>query len=207
MLPKLLNLEYKRKTAILNAALKEFAAKGFDDASTNVIAKESGISKGLMFHYVNSKKDLFLFLYDYCNDIVNKEYVDLINFNELDIFEKLRQSYLLQIELLQKHPCIFEFIKMSATTKSEDINKELMKRESEKLSRCQETMFTKIDESKFREGLNVEKSKQFILWANVGFTNQMLTEIRNAEMTELNYDGLIEKLDDYLNELRKIFYQ
>src|SRR5699024_3499588 len=127
--------------------------------------------------------------------------------NELDIFEKLRQSYLLQIELLQKHPWIFEFIKISATTKSDDINQELENRENEKLSRCQETMFTKIDESKFREGLNVEKSKQFILWANVGFTNQMLKDIRNEEMTELNYDEMVEKLDDYLNELRKIFYQ
>ncbi|ADY55173.1 regulatory protein TetR [Syntrophobotulus glycolicus DSM 8271] len=47
-----------RRNAILNAAFKEFAERGFDEASTNVIAKESGISKGLMFHYVNSKKDL-----------------------------------------------------------------------------------------------------------------------------------------------------
>src|SRR5690554_5882069 len=132
MLLKISNLESKRKDVILNAALKEFATKGFDDASTNVIAKESGISKGLMFHYINSKKDLFLFLYDYCTDMINKEYLDLMNFDEKDIFEKLRQSYLLQIELLQKHPWIFEFIKITATTKSDEINKELEGRVNEK---------------------------------------------------------------------------
>lgn len=72
MFSKLLNLEPERRNAILNAALKEFAIKGFDDASTNVIAKEAGISKPLMFHYVNNKKDFFFFLYDYCMEILEK---------------------------------------------------------------------------------------------------------------------------------------
>lgn len=207
MLSKILNLEFKRRNAILNAALKEFATKGFDEASTNVIAKESGISKGLMFHYVNSKKDLFLFLYDYCTDMINKEYFDLMNFNEKDIFERLRQSYFLQLELLQQHPWIFEFNKLTVITKSDEINKELEERLKRKRSLCYETMFALIDETKFREGPDIEKCKQFIFWANIGFTNQMLEDIRNLEINELDYDKIIVELDDYLNELRKIFYK
>lgn len=207
MLSKIKNLESKRRDAILNAAFKEFATRGFDAASTNVIAKESGISKGLMFHYVNSKKDLFLFLYDYCTDMINKEYFDLMNFNEKDILERLRQSYLIQLELLQKHPWIFEFNKITDITKSDEINKELEERLKGKQSLCYETMFDLIDESKFREGLDVERCKQLIFWANIGFTNQMLEDIRNSEINELDYDKIIAKLDDYLNELRKIFYK
>ncbi|TEB08594.1 HTH-type transcriptional repressor KstR2 [Pelotomaculum schinkii] len=206
MLSKILNLESKRRNAILNAALKEFATKGFDEASTNVIAKESGISKGLMFHYVNSKKDLFLFLYDYCSDMINKEYFDLMNFNEKDIFERLRQSYLLQLELLQQHPWIFEFNKITAT-KSDEINKELEERHKGKQSLCYETMFGSIDESKFREDLDIERCKQLIFWVNIGFTNQMLEDIRNLEINELDYDKIIAKLDGYFNELRKLFYK
>lgn len=207
MFSKILNLESKRRDAILNAALKEFATKGFDEASTNVIAKESGISKGLMFHYVNSKKDLFLFLYDYCTDMINKEYFDLMNFDEKDIFERLRQSYLLQLELLQKHPWIFEFNKLTAITKSDEINKELEERLKGKRSLCYETMFGFLDESKFREGLDIEKCKQLIFWANIGFTNQILEDIRNSEINELDYDKIIESLDGFFNELRKVFYK
>ncbi len=203
---KMLNLESKRRDAILNAALKEFALKGFDDASTNTIAKESGISKGLMFHYVNSKKDLFLFLYDYCTEMINKEYVDLMNFDERDIFERLRQSYLLQWELLQKHPWIFEFNQLS-TTKSDEINKEMDERRKGKQLLCYENMFDSIDESSFREGLDIERCKQLIFWANVGFTNEILEEIRNSNKNELDYNMIIAKLDGYLNELRKIFYK
>ena len=53
---KLLNMEPQRRDAVLNAALKEFSSQGYDKASTNIIAKEAGISKALIFHYVNSKQ-------------------------------------------------------------------------------------------------------------------------------------------------------
>ncbi|TQS74717.1 TetR/AcrR family transcriptional regulator [Ornithinibacillus gellani] len=204
---KIMNLEPKRRDVILNAALKEFSMKGFDAASTNVIAKEAGISKGLMFHYINSKSDLFLFLYDYCADRIKKEYLDVINVKEKDIFARLRQSYLLQIELLQQHPWMFDFIKISDRTNSDEINKKLEKRVNEKLSRCQEELFEIVDETKFREGLNLERCKQLIFWANVGFTNQILEDIRNLEITDLDYNKLLADLDGYLHELKKIFYK
>src|SRR5690625_127103 len=98
VLPKVSNLESKRKDGILNAALKEFATKGFDDASTNVIAKESGISKGLLFHYVNSKKDLFLFLYDYCTDMITKTSFKLRILMKKIIFKKTIKYYLFQLD-------------------------------------------------------------------------------------------------------------
>jgi hypothetical protein len=159
-----------------------------------------------MFHYVNNKKDLFLFLYDFCTEMINKEYFDLMNFGEKDIFERLRQSYLLQLELLQKHPWIFEFNKISVITRSDEINKELEERQKGRQSLCYETMFHSIDESRFREDLDIERCKQLIFWANIGFTNQILEDIRNSRRNELDYDEIVAQLDGYFNELRKIFY-
>lgn len=46
----------KKKDQIAASALKEFAEKGFEQASTNTICKEAGVSKGLLFHYFGSKK-------------------------------------------------------------------------------------------------------------------------------------------------------
>lgn len=200
-------MEQKRRDAILNAALKEFATKGFDEASTNVIAKEAGISKGLMFHYVNSKKDFFLFLCDYCSKIVKQEYIDLINFNENDLLERLRQSYVLQLELLHKYPWILKFTRITADEKSHEVRKELDEILKGTQPICYETLFGIIDESRFREGLDIERCKRLIFWANVGFANQILEDIRNSEISELDYDKITEELDGYLNELRKSFYK
>ncbi|MFT8318910.1 MAG: TetR/AcrR family transcriptional regulator [Sporolactobacillus sp.] len=48
-----------KEKAILTAALHEFAAKDFESASTNQIAKTAGVSKGLVFHYYESKEKLY----------------------------------------------------------------------------------------------------------------------------------------------------
>jgi len=203
---KLLDLEPQRRDAILNAALNEFVLRGFDNASTNVIAKDAGISKALMFHYVNNKQELFLCVYDYFTELLNKEYFMKMNFKETDIFERLRQSYLLQIELLKQHPWIFEFNKLSSPTNSDEVNKELENRSNKKQSSCDHQIFDMIDVSKFRLGLDIEKCKQFILWANIGFTNQILEDIRKSEASSLDYERIVSTLDEYFDELRKVFY-
>ncbi len=199
---KLLELDVKRRDAILNAALKEFCLRGYDNASTNVIAKDAGISKALMFHYVSSKQELFLAVYDYFTELMQKKYFELMDYEQGDIFDKLHQSYVLQIALIEKYPWITEFSKLSSITNSDEINKELKIRV--KHLDCYPKLFDEIDVSKFRAGLDIEICKQFILWANIGFTNQLLEEIR-SNGTNASSD-ILKRLDSYFNELKKIFY-
>lgn len=203
---KLLDLNIERRDAILNSALKEFALRGFDDASTNVIAKEAGISKALMFHYVSNKQELFLVVYDFFSDLIKKDYFELMNYDEKDIFNRLRQSYILQIKLMEKYPWILEFSKLSAVTQSSEINKEIKKREQEEYANCYPKLFDDIDTSQFRKDLDIDKCKQIIFWSNIGFTNQVLDEIRNTQNTDVNTKLIINKLDNYFDEFRKIFY-
>ena len=49
-----------RKNRLLEIAIDEFAAKGFKNANINVIAKNAGISIGLMYKYFATKDDLFI---------------------------------------------------------------------------------------------------------------------------------------------------
>lgn len=203
---KLLDLEPQRRDAILNAALQEFALRGFDNASTNRIAKEAGISKALMFHYINSKQELFLFVYDYFTELLDKEYFTKMDFSEKDIFDRLHQFYLLQIDLIKQYPWIFELSKLSIMTKSDEVNKALENRANKKQSSCDHQIFDMIDVSKFKAGLNIDKCKQFIFWSNIGFTNQILDDIRNSQTSNPDYEHIIATLDEYFGELRKIFY-
>ena len=200
----ILELDSQRRDAILNAALKEFSLQGYDNASTNVIAKEAGISKALMFHYVGSKQELFLVVYDFFSDLMKKEYFDLMNYDEKDIFDRLRHSYALQIVLLEKYPWITEIGNLSRITNSEEINRELKKRVEHTC--CYPKLFDGVDTTKFRKGLDIEICKQFILWVNIGFTNQLLDEIRTDETKTIDAYILLQKLDGYLDELKKVFY-
>jgi len=202
-----MSLETERRDAIMNAALREFASKGFDEASTNVIAKESGISKPLMFHYVNNKKDFFIFLYDYCLDIVNQEYFDQINSHEKDIFERLRQTCLLKIQLLKKYPWIFDFIRVAVFTDSEVVKEEVEKRRKMVEASSFERFYGDIDTSGFRSGLDIEKAKQLIFWAVSGYANQILEQFKSLDIKEFDFDKIRTEFDGYLDELRKTYYK
>lgn len=48
------------KERILNVAIEEFAQNGYRGASTNVICKKADISKGLLYHYYNSKEKMYI---------------------------------------------------------------------------------------------------------------------------------------------------
>lgn len=206
MSTKLLDLNAERRDAILNSALKEFTSKGFDNASTNVIAKEAGISKALMFHYVSNKQELFLVVYDFFSNLLKKDYFELMNYDEKDIFNRLRQSNILQIKLMEKYPWILEYSKLSSVTHSSEINREIEKKKQEEYANCYPKLFDDIDISQFRKELDIEKCKQIIFWSNIGFTNQVLDEIRNTQNSSLNSKLIINKLDNYFDEFKKIFY-
>ncbi|WP_200798708.1 TetR/AcrR family transcriptional regulator [Bacillus tuaregi] len=192
---------------ILNAALKEFASKGFDDASTNVMAKESGISKPLMFHYVNNKKDFFLFLYDYCLEILEREYFDRVNVHEKDIFERLRETCLLKIQVMQKYPWIFDFIKVAVFTDSKVVKDDLEKRRKRVEASSFERFYGDIDTSRFRSELDMEKAKQLIFWAVGGYAGQILEQFKSSDTLEFDFEKIRTEFDGYLDELRKTYYK
>ena len=57
--PRFAKLPPAQQQAILRAALDEFAAHGFHDASLNRVIEAAGISKGSMYYYFDGKEDLY----------------------------------------------------------------------------------------------------------------------------------------------------
>lgn len=66
------NVSDEKRRRIVDAALQEFAAHSFNEASTNRIIKNAGIPKGSFYQYFKNKEDLYL----YFLDEVSKEFTD-----------------------------------------------------------------------------------------------------------------------------------
>ncbi|MBN2117768.1 MAG: TetR/AcrR family transcriptional regulator [Anaerolineales bacterium] len=56
------NLPQEKRETIINAAVEEFAEYGLENASTNRIVENSGISKGSFYQYFEDKEDVFTYL-------------------------------------------------------------------------------------------------------------------------------------------------
>ena len=92
---------------ILMTALKAFAEKGYAATSISYIAKEAGISKGLTYHYFNSKEDLLHGIFHYLNSF-SGEAIDLLKNKSPQ--EQLRLTVEMTFEYIQKNPELVRFM-------------------------------------------------------------------------------------------------
>lgn len=58
------NIPREKRARVIDAATKEFAKKGYHDASVGSIAAKAGISVGAIYKYFENKQDLFLTIID-----------------------------------------------------------------------------------------------------------------------------------------------
>ena len=65
-----------RKNQILNAAFEVFVKKGYAKTTMDDIVESSKLSKGALYHYYKSKKELFLSLIDHWEIYTFKDFYD-----------------------------------------------------------------------------------------------------------------------------------
>jgi AcrR family transcriptional regulator len=63
--------EPERRLALLKAAFREVAEKGFSDVTLDDIARRAGVSKGVTLYYFDSKEDLFRQLFAWLIDSIH----------------------------------------------------------------------------------------------------------------------------------------
>ena len=95
---KFFDLKKEKQDRMINAALKIFAIRGYRHASTDDIVREAAVSKGLLFHYFESKLGVYTFIYDYSVRYMILELRSTVDPGEKDLFEVMKQ-----IELARVH--------------------------------------------------------------------------------------------------------
>jgi len=204
---KFLNLDKEKQERILNAAMKEFAHKGYDNASTNEIVKEANIGKGMLFHYFNSKKELFLFLYDYTLDVLMNEFYGKIDLSERDVLKRLRQFLSCQYFLVDKHPDMFDFIKMANTEKAEEVKEYLDARNNGHQEYSYGKVIENMDTSRFKDNIDIDSAINVILWTLQGISEKEKEKARTLSLADLNYNEILAEVDAYIDLFRNTFYK
>lgn len=200
-------LDKEKQGRILNAAIQEFARKGFENASTNEMVKEAGISKGLLFHYFKSKKQLFLFLFDYFIDVITNEFYQKVDLSETDFFERIKQASFIKMELLKKFPDIFHFLETAYMEDSAALKMELDERKKELTAVNMNKIFEGINFSKFRDDVDVLKAVKIITWTFESLGNEEVQRVKALNLPEIDYKLIFAEVNEYTEFLKKCFYK
>lgn len=204
---KFFNLEKEKQDRIINAAIKEFAQKGYDSASTNEIVKEAGISKGLLFHYFKNKKQLFFFLFDYCYNVVADEFYKKVDLTERDFFKRIRQAVQIKMELQTQYPEILTFIQEAMIQDSAEIKVEFDKKIQELNAVNINIIYEGIDLSKFRDDVDVQKILKIISWTFEKMSDEELLKAKMVPDHKIDYDKIYIEAEEYFEIFIKAFYK
>jgi len=135
-----MSMDEEKRERIINAAMKEFM-NGYKAASTDIITRDAGISKGLLFHYFGTKERLFVFLLSYASDMMQAKYFDLIDLTNADIIDNLWHLSQLKQNLMKQYPTIFEFLISAHTSETNDTAKMYMEQFSTTQAQIMEGVF------------------------------------------------------------------
>lgn len=204
---KFFNVEPEKQDRIINAAIKEFAQKGYDKASTNEIVKEAEISKGLLFHYFKNKKQLFLFLVDYCYETIAEEFYQKFPFDEVDFFNRMRQSVIIKMELSERYPDIFKFIQEAFMDDAAEIKPEMEKKLREMTDLNVNKIYEGVDYSKFRDDVDLQKILKIITWTFEKMSDEELTKAKLIPGHEMDYKKIYNEVEEYFEILKTCFYK
>ncbi|MCM1091607.1 MAG: TetR/AcrR family transcriptional regulator [Butyrivibrio sp.] len=157
---KFFDLKKEKQDRMINAALKVFALNGYRHASTDEIVREAGISKGLLFHYFESKLGVYRFVYDYSVRYMVLE-LGNVSADETDLFELLRQVEAARMRAMREYPYMQLFLNRSM---SENVSEALLAVEEKRdtLLETYESIYARADSGGFPAGVEGDKLRNML---------------------------------------------
>lgn len=196
---KFFDVKKEKQDAIINAALKVFAENGYKKASTDVIVKTAGISKGLLFHYFISKQGLYGFIFDYSVKYMTLELTQSVRQDEFDFFEIQMMIEQAKTRVMKNYPYMQQFL---STIRFENDPEAL-----ESLGDMKDAMvnvyngiYRQADNTKFKDFVEVQRVIQMINWMSEGFIRDKFNE------PVQNLDEMNEEFGKYLAMLKNHLY-
>lgn len=195
-----------RKNRILEAALIEFADKGYKKASTNTIVREAKVSKGLLFHYFISKKELYIHIYNYALDTITNELYAGVNFADKDVLARLYASTLQKIESYSKHNLFTSLFEKHAFVEDEEILTRSAQASVKYSKESYSKIFSDLDYFLFNEKVNIDRCLDVVRWTIDRISMDWIVKHGNTYKDEA-FDELREEIEVYLDLFRDAFYK
>ena len=197
---KFFDLKKEKQDRMINAALKVFALCGYRHASTDDIVREAAISKGLLFHYFESKLGVYTFVYDYSVRYMTLELSSAVDDKETDMFELLKQQECARMHAMRGYPYMQQFLNRSM---SEDVNEALLAIEEKRseLLAVYDAIEARMDFGRLPASVDGNKLRKMLDFTVKG----LLTE--RFQNDSFQPEMLYEEITGYLDMMKKIVYQ
>ena len=184
---KFYNLPEDKQQKIINAGYRVFSQNSYKKSPVSEIAAEAGISKSLLFHYFQNKKELYLFLWDTCAK-VTVEYLEKYGCYEPgELFEVMLRGLKAKMEIMRLYPDLGAFVIRAFYEKDPEISLAIQESYRKLLDYKADATLTSLDPSQFVEGLDLSMMYQEMYRSSEGYLWEKVQQ-GNVDCDEMEQD-------------------
>ena len=181
----------EKQEHIIKAALSVFGRQGYRKASLSDIAKEAGITKGMITYYFGSKKNLYLYLLELTQTSYEEELKERLKPGITDLLERLKIMTDLQMTIIKKYPAAVSFAKKVYYETDPEVLQNIEQVSAAGYAQINERLFKGVGFSGLKPELDSRLVSKFVVWAYDGF------------FEEIFWDSSLDRLEEHAAE----FYQ
>lgn len=200
-LEKFLSLAADKQKNIIDAALESFGTNGYKKTSVSDIAAAAGVSKATIFHYFGTKRALYLYLIEFCGNIIMNEVNDKFDYTVTDFFNRIKLSSYIEIAVLKKHSSIITFVTSAYFENDEEVKEDIKDILAKGEGFRNKIALEGMDYSKFKDSVDPKLVMKMLLWMADGYAKQL------SGKSGIDYDALFEEFNECLELLKNNFYK
>ena len=182
-----------RRREMINGAMKAFAIQGYGKASMSDIAKEAGVSKALLFHYFDTKKELFLYLWNLTAEKTQESLLLSGVVGDKDFFSVMEKGLRAKMDLARKWPWMALFSVKAWYEDDEEVSSEITRSIDKFPTKDGKTLRLLYPETNFRDDLDLGLMYQDMYYMSEGYLwHQMERGNIDPDKMEKEYMAFLE---------------
>ena len=190
---------YDRRAALIEAAMEEFAAKSYEEASLNNIIKNAGTSKGTFYYHFQDKQDLYLnilrLLVDIKMEFMERKLKDYVHNEELNLFENLKLQTRFAAELAKENQRYYLLGMMFRREKGTAIYETAMSMFDDTTEAYMDKMMDKaVERGDFGDGVSMKFARKII-----SFLLYRSDELFNLRERNVDFEIMLCEFDELID--------
>lgn len=184
---------------VVRASIEEFARGGYDAASTNAIVEQAGISKGLLFHYFGSKRELFLKVFEQCTAQTWELVRAAVSQSPGDVFQRLTALTMAKLQIARGDPAMMKFLARAVESPPPELKAEVRAVQERLVREGMGMLFADLDLSSLRPGVEPNTALKLIQLVLDGLSREYLSR---GDLSSLDWDDAVKEFEAIVELLK-----
>ena len=167
---KFFSLPLEKQRAILNAGYRVFSQNAYKNSPMSQIAAEAG----MLFHYFQNKKELYLFLWDKCAEMTIEVLTEYGCYDQQELFVSMERGMRAKMALIRQYPDMANFTIRAFYEKDEQISADIQASYHRYFNFKADRTRLNLDPAQFTPGLDIPMMYREMYWASEGYLWEMV---------------------------------